>query len=52
MIKDHIATSFHLDKDDLDYSPLDAKGGVIKMWGLFGENMDGLIKELNTELVP
>ena len=51
MIKDHIATSFHLDKDDLDYSPFDAKGGVLKMWDLFGDEMDGIINELNAELV-
>ncbi len=51
MMKAHIATSFHLDKDDLDYSPFDSKGGVMKMWDLFGEEMDGIIQELNTELV-
>lgn len=51
MIKDHIATSFHLDKDDLEYSPFDAKGGLMKMWQLFGDNMEETITELNTELV-
>lgn len=51
MIKDHIATSFHLDRDDLDYSPFDAKGGLMKMWNLFGEEIDTIINELNTELV-
>ena len=51
MIKDHIATSFHLDKDDLDYSPFDSKGGLMKIWQLFGDNLDEMINELNTELV-
>jgi len=51
MIKDHIATSFHLDKEDLDYSPFDAKGGLMKIWQLFGDNLDEMIDELNTELV-
>lgn len=51
MIKDHIATSFHIDRDDLDYSPFDSKGGMMKMWDLFGEDMDGIINELNVELV-
>lgn len=51
MIKDHIATSFNLDKDDLDYSPFDSKGGLMKMHDLFGENMNEIINELNNELV-
>ncbi|KAF0129998.1 MAG: helicase type I site-specific restriction-modification system restriction subunit [Bacteroidetes bacterium] len=50
MIKDHIATSFHLEKDDLDYSPFDSKGGLMKIWQLFGDNLDVIIDELNKEL--
>ena len=50
MIKDHIATSFHLEKDDLDYSPFDAKGGMMKMWNLFGNDLDSIVNELNKEL--
>lgn len=51
MIKDHIATSFHLEKDDLDYNPFDAKGGMMKMWNLFGDNLVEVINELNKELI-
>jgi type I restriction enzyme R subunit len=51
MMKEHIATSFHIEKDDLDYSPFDAKGGMMKMWNLFGDGMDEIINELNKELV-
>jgi type I restriction enzyme R subunit len=51
MIKDHIASSFHLETDDLDYTPFDAKGGRGKMWQLFGEEMDKVIEEMNEELV-
>lgn len=50
MIKDHIATSIHLDADDLDYTPFDAAGGKGKMWQLFGEQMDEIINELNEAL--
>jgi len=50
MIKDHIATSIHLDADDLDYTPFDAEGGRGKMWLLFGEQMDEIINELNEAL--
>ena len=50
MIKDHIATSIHLDADDLDYTPFDAQGGKGKMFQLFGESMNEIINELNEAL--
>ncbi len=51
MIKDHMAGSVHFKRDDLDYAPFDAKGGVGKMYRLFGDEMDGIIEEMNEELV-
>ena len=51
MIKDHIATSIHLEDDDLDYTPFDANGGKGKMWQLFGDKMKDIINELNEALV-
>lgn len=51
MLKDHIVSSFHIEVEDLDYTPFDAHGGRGKMWQLFGEEMEDIIKELNTELV-
>ena len=51
MLRDHIAHSCHVDRDDLDYSPFDAQGGLGKMWQLFGEGMDPLLDELNEALV-
>ncbi|MCB9269965.1 MAG: DEAD/DEAH box helicase family protein [Lewinellaceae bacterium] len=50
MLKEHIATSFHVDVDDLDYTPFDAQGGRGKMYQLFGDQMDGIINELNEVL--
>jgi type I restriction enzyme R subunit len=50
MIKDHIATSVHLDYDDLGYTPFDALGGKGKMWQLFGEKTEEIISELNEAL--
>lgn len=50
MLKDQIATSIHIEADDLDYTPFDAKGGRGKMWQLFGEEMDEIIQELNEAL--
>ena len=50
MVRDHIATSVHLERDDLDMAPFDAKGGLGKMYQLFSAGMDGLIDELNEAL--
>ena len=50
MIRDHVATSFHLDRDDLEMPPFDAQGGLGRMHQLFGNRMDFVIAELNDEL--
>jgi type I restriction enzyme R subunit len=51
MMKEHIATSVHLNTDDLDYTPFDALGGRGKMFQLFGTEMENIIEELNEVLV-
>jgi len=51
MMKEHIATSIHLNTEDLDYTPFDAVGGRGKMWQLFGTEMEAIIEELNEVLV-
>ncbi|HHE55279.1 MAG TPA: restriction endonuclease subunit R, partial [Caldithrix abyssi] len=50
MIKDHIAASIHFEKEDLNYAPFDAHGGIGKMYELFGDEMDAIIEELNEAL--
>lgn len=50
MLKEQIATSVHVEADDLDYTPFDAKGGRGKMWQLFGDEMETIINELNEAL--
>jgi type I restriction enzyme R subunit len=50
MIKDYVANSFHLEIDDLDYTPFDAIGGRGRMYQLFGEEMSMVISELNEAL--
>jgi len=50
MIRNHIANSFHIEKEDLDFAPFDSAGGLGKMWQLFGEDTEKLISELNEEL--
>ncbi|MBN2597593.1 MAG: DEAD/DEAH box helicase family protein [Marinifilaceae bacterium] len=50
MLKDHVASSFHIDIEDLDYTPFDSQGGRGKMYKLFGEEMNEIINELNEVL--
>lgn len=50
LIRDHIITALRLEKPDLDYAPFDARGGLGKMYKLFGPRMEELIEELNEEL--
>jgi len=50
MIRDHISTSFHIEKDDLEMAPFDSAGGLGKMFQLFGDRTDVLIAELNEVL--
>src|SRR5690554_4385692 len=50
LIKDHVVSSYHIEIDDLDYTPFDAKGGKGRMYQLFGKEMNGIIDELNEVL--
>ncbi len=50
MIRDHIVSSFHFERDDLEMAPFDSHGGLGKMYQLFGAEMDGLVDEMNEEL--
>ena len=50
MIRDHVISSFHLDRDDLDMTPFDGKGGIGQMYKLFGDRMDKVIDDLNEAL--
>jgi len=49
-LKNQIATSVHVDLEDLDYTPFNAAGGRGRLWQLFGENMETLLNELNETL--
>jgi type I restriction enzyme R subunit len=50
LVRDHIATSVHLDRDDLELGTMGQQGGLARMYQLFGEEMDTLIDELNETL--
>ncbi|MBM3591013.1 MAG: hypothetical protein FJX30_06585 [Alphaproteobacteria bacterium] len=50
LIKEHNASSFHIEKDDFDLNPFNARGGLGKMWQLFGDQTEAIIDELNEAL--
>jgi type I restriction enzyme R subunit len=51
LMKDHIASSCSISRDDFDYTDLADKGGLQKAWSLFGKELDILMNEMNMELV-
>lgn len=51
MMKDHIASSCSISRDDFDYAELADKGGLQKVWSAFGKELDTLMNEMNNELV-
>ena len=51
LMKEHIASSCAIHRDDFDYAELADKGGLQKAWGLFGKELDTLMDEMNWELV-
>ncbi len=50
MIRDHVVSSFHMDREDLEMAPFNAKGGMGRMHQLFGDQMDEVISKLNEAL--
>ena len=50
MIKEHIATSLSIGMDDFEYAPFYEKGGAVKIYQLFGQQLDGILEELNERL--
>ena len=51
LIRNHIASSFHCEREDLEMTPFDSHGGLGKMYQLFGDRVDWVMEELNRELV-
>ena len=50
MIKDYIASSFHIEPDDFELDPFNKHGGLGRMWQLFGNNTTDIIYELTEVL--
>ena len=50
MIRDHLATSLTIERDDLELAPFDTRGGLGRMHVLFGDGMYGIMTEINEAL--
>ena len=50
MIRGHLATSFTIERGDLEMAPFDAQGGLGKMYALFGNGMDDVMTEVSEAL--
>jgi type I restriction enzyme R subunit len=50
MLKDHIATSFTVEINDLNYAPFDSSGGVGRLHQLFGNQFSETLHDLNSSL--
>jgi len=51
LMKDHIASSCSISRNDFDYAELADKGGLQKVWAVLGNQLDRLMDEMNEELV-
>ncbi len=50
-IRDHITGSVSMEMSDFQYAPFNQQGGLGKAYELFGEELEGLLEDLNLELV-
>lgn len=50
MIKEHIATSLGIGMNDFDFAPFHERGGVMRAYKLFGQDLGRIMGELNEAL--
>ena len=51
MVRDHIATSLDIQMSDFELAPFAELGNGAKVYELFGDDLDNLLKELTKKLV-
>ncbi len=50
-IRDHIAGSVSIELNDFQYAPFNQRGGLARVYAVFGDELQPLLEELNLELV-
>jgi type I restriction enzyme R subunit len=51
LMKEHIASSCSITREDFDYAALADRGGLARAWDVFGGELEGLMEGMNLELV-
>ena len=51
MIKEHIASSVSISLEDMDYAPFNQKGGIMKLFKIFGDDYENILSELHEVLI-
>jgi type I restriction enzyme, R subunit len=49
-IKDHVAASLSIEPDDLSEVPFNQMGGLGRAYTLFGDELNGILEDLNIRL--
>ena len=49
-IRDHVISSLEIGRDDFEFTPFKENGGIGKVYQLFGEELWGMLEELNEVL--
>ena len=49
-IRDHVASSLRIEPDDFEYSPFAQRGGIGRVYQVFGPELPQLLEELNEAL--
>jgi type I restriction enzyme R subunit len=50
MIKEYVAGSFHVEKEDFELDPFNKQGGLGRFYQLFKEDYEKILEELNEML--
>jgi type I restriction enzyme R subunit len=50
MIRDHVAASCEMTMEDFDSAPFSQRGGLGRVWQVFGRELEAVVKELNEVL--
>lgn len=50
MIRDHVAASLTIEMEDFELAPFSEKGGAVKVYQLFGTELNRILNELNEAL--
>ena len=52
MIRDHLATSLDIQMEDFEYAPFAEHGNGVRVYQLFGDDLDNILKNLTEKLIP